>query len=250
MPVLIIKKEDQVKGSFNGGKIKENRPVMMNDGKSSRPYSNIFYWAHAWSDEGSILGEHPHEGFEIMSFVLNGEIEHYDTRNKEWRLLGKGDMQIIRAGNGISHSENFRPGSEIFQIWVDPDLSKTLANPASYNDYKSGSFPVITNDEMVIKNYKGENSPLSMDTLIESIKEITFRKENITMELKEKDVYSVYLLEGKIELNDDGMSKDDYARIETEKSLKIKVLQENSKIFLIESPARPYYKTYYELFKQ
>ncbi len=250
MPVLVIKKEDQVKGSFNGGKIKENRPVMMNDGKSSRPYSNIFYWAHAWSDEGSILGEHPHEGFEIMSFVLNGEIEHYDTRNKEWRLLSKGDMQIIRAGNGISHSENFKPGSEIFQIWVDPDLSKTLAKPASYDDYKSDSFPVTTTDEMVIKDYKGENAPLNMDTSIVSIREIIFKTESITMELNERNVYSIYLLEGKIELNDDEMSKDDYARIETEKSLKIKVLQENSKIFLIESPARPYYKTYYELFTQ
>jgi redox-sensitive bicupin YhaK (pirin superfamily) len=248
MPVKIIKKEDQVKGSFNGGEIKENRPVVISDGKSFKPYSNIFYWAHAWSDKGSLLGEHPHEGFEILSFVLNGEIEHYDTKNKDWRPLKKGDVQIIRAGNGISHAENFKGGSEIFQIWVDPDLSKSLEDPATYNDYKSQSFPVTSNEEMTVKVYKGDNSPIEMKASVISIKEIIFKKDEVSMGLDERNVYSVYLLEGKIEINNNEMDKDDFIRIETETEIKIKVLQENSKIFLIESPARPYYKTYYEMF--
>jgi len=248
MPFTVLKKFDQVTGSFNGGAIKENRPVVISDGKSFKPYSNIFYWAHAWSDEGSLLSEHPHEGFEIMSFILKGEIEHYDTHNKIWMPLKKGDVQIIRAGDGISHAENFKAGSEIFQIWIDPDLSRTLANPATYNDYKSESFPVTTKDEMIIKDYKSENSPLEMEASVISIKEITFKKEEISIGLKEENIYSVYLLEGKIEVDNTEINRDDYIKIETEANLKIKVLQENSRIFQIESPSRPYYRTYYELF--
>lgn len=248
MPFDILKKDDQVVGSFNGGEIKENRPVVISDGKSFKPYSNIFYWAHAWSDQGSLLSEHPHEGFEIMSFILNGEIEHYDSKNKEWKPLNKGDVQIIRAGNGISHAENFKSGSEIFQIWIDPDLSRTLANPASYNDYKSQCFPVTTRDSMVIKDYKGDNSPLEMEASIYSIREIILKQGEIDIQLDERNVYSIYLLDGKIEINSCEMEKDDYIKIEAEINMKINVLQENSKIFLIESPARPYYKTYYELF--
>ena len=38
----------------------------------------------------------------------------------------EGDVQIIRAGNGISHAEEIDDNSEIFQIWFDPNLSKTL----------------------------------------------------------------------------------------------------------------------------
>lgn len=248
MPFELLKKDDQVIGSFNGGAIKENRPVVINDGKSFRPYSNIFYWAHAWSDQGSLLSEHPHDGFEIMSFILNGEIEHYDTKNKEWKPLSKGDVQIIRAGSGISHAENFKPGSEIFQIWFDPDLSKTLLCPATYNDYKAQCFPVITRDRMVIKDYKGENSPLEMETAVVSIREIILKNGEIDIELNERNVYSIYILDGNIEINNSQMEKDDYIKIDIETSIIINVLQENSRIFLIESPARPYYKTYYELF--
>lgn len=248
MPFELLKKDDQVIGSFNGGAIRENRPVVINNGKSFKPYSNIFYWAHAWSEQGSLLSEHPHEGFEIMSFILNGEIEHFDTKNKEWKILCKGDVQIIRAGNGISHAENFKSGSEIFQIWIDPDLSKTLRCPATYNDYKSQCFPVIIRDRMIIKDYKGDNSPLEMEASIFSIREVTLKQGEIDMVLNERNVYSVYLLEGKIEINKMEMEKDDYIKIETESNMSINVLQENSKIFLIESPLRPYYKTYYELF--
>jgi redox-sensitive bicupin YhaK (pirin superfamily) len=183
-----------------------------------------------------------------MSFILNGEIEHYDTKNKEWKPLSKGDVQIIRAGSGISHAENFKPGSEIFQIWFDPDLSKSLLCPATYDDYKAQCFPVSTRDKMIIKDYKGVNSPLDMEASILSISEIILKQGEIEMQLNERNVYSIYLLDGKIELNKIEMEKDDYIKINTETIMMINVIQENSRIFFIESPARPYYKTYYEMF--
>ena len=80
-----------------------------------KPYSNLFYWAHAWSDKGSLIGEHPHKAFEILSFVLEGDIEHYDSKLRGWKPLQKGDVQIIRAGSGISHAEKInarKPGIE------------------------------------------------------------------------------------------------------------------------------------------
>ena len=98
---------------------------------------SIFYWAHAWTTgKRSTIGLHPHQGFEICTFVLRGSINHFDTKlNKR---LDEGDVQIIRSG--ISHSEEILENSEIFQIWFDPDLSKSLKKPASYNDYKIDEF--------------------------------------------------------------------------------------------------------------
>ena len=79
----------------------------------------MFYWAHAWTPGNkSTIGLHPHQGFEICNFVLNGNINHFDTKQNKWIPLSEGDVQIIRAGNGISHAEGGNH-SEIFQIWFD-----------------------------------------------------------------------------------------------------------------------------------
>ena len=58
---------------------------------------------------------HPHQGFEICSFILKGNINHFDTKQNKWIPLSKGDVQIIRSGNGISHVEEIDKNSEIFQ---------------------------------------------------------------------------------------------------------------------------------------
>ena len=132
----------QASGNFNFGEILEKKPIgFPQDGGLLKPFSNLFYWAHAWTPgKRSTIGLHPHQGFEICTFVLKGSINHYDTQLNKWIRLDEGDVQIIRSGNGISHSEEILEKSEIFQIWFDPDLSKSLKKPASYNDYKHDKF--------------------------------------------------------------------------------------------------------------
>ena len=143
MSIRIIKKNQQASGQFNGGEILENKPIgFPREGGHLKPYSNLFYWAHAWSDNGSTIGLHPHQGFEIMSFVMKGSIEHFDTKLNKWKSLEEGAAQIIRAGNGISHSEKINAGGHMFQIWFDPDLNKTLKQEASYDDYSIDQFPL------------------------------------------------------------------------------------------------------------
>ena len=124
----LIKKEKHSKGSFNEGEILENKPIgFQQDGGEVKPYSNLFYWAHAWTPgKKSTIGLHPHRGFEICSFVLKGKIRHFDNKQNKWIPLNEGDVQIIRAGSGISHAEEIEAKSEIFQIWFNPDLSKSL----------------------------------------------------------------------------------------------------------------------------
>ena len=153
MLIQIIRKNQQARGQFNGGEILENKPIgFPREGGFLKPYSNLFYWAHAWSDKGSTIGLHPHQGFEIMSFVLKGSIEHYDTANKIWKTLDKGAAQIIRAGSGISHSEKINEGSHMFQIWFDPNLDETIKHAASYDDYPDEVFPVTEKEGVKSKS--------------------------------------------------------------------------------------------------
>ena len=118
MSIQVFKKDLQANGNFNNGEILEKKPIgFPQDGGQSRPYSNLFYWAHAWAPtNGSVIGLHPHRGFEICSFVLKGEIEHYDTLLDKWITLKKGDVQVIRAGKGISHSEKLKKVLKFFKF--------------------------------------------------------------------------------------------------------------------------------------
>ncbi len=246
MSVKIYKFEEQAPGEFNSGAILENRPVVLTeDPENLKPYSNLFYWAHAWSEKGSTIGEHPHRAFEILSFVLKGSIEHYDSKNREWVPLKAGDVQIIRAGSGISHAEKINPGSEMFQIWFDPNLSKTISVPPSYNDYTAESFPVKSVNGLRIKTYFGDGAPLDMVSEGVRIEEISFENGPHSVEIDADKICSVYLIEGHINITGRRMDVNDFAVIESEALLSFEA-EKPGKLFMIQSPVKLPYKTYAE----
>ena len=50
MAIEFIEKNKQASGNFNNGEILENKPIgFPQDGGLLKPYSNLFYWAHAWT---------------------------------------------------------------------------------------------------------------------------------------------------------------------------------------------------------
>ena len=247
MAITIYPKKDQASGEFAAGAIKENKPIgFPHEGGSLRPFSSLFYWAHAWSDEGGLIGEHPHQGFEIMSFVLKGEIEHYDSQLQGWKKLRAGDVQIIRSGKGISHAERFLPGTHIFQIWVDPDLRKTLYKPATYNDYSSVSFPESRTSGYSTKTLKGAGSPLKMDANVESIKELRFYKGIHSIDINDKNILGLYVNEGSLILNGKELRQDDFVLIKSEKQISIST-ESVATVFIIEVPAVTGYETYADI---
>lgn len=245
MHLDIIPKAQQGYGEFNQGAILENKPIgFPGDGGRGRAYSNLFYWAHAWTPgAGSTIGLHPHKGFEIMSFVLRGEIEHYDTKLREWRTLRAGDAQIIRAGNGVSHSEKIKEQSSIFQIWMDPNLAITLGNPASYDDYAATAFPVTERDGMVVKTYKGHGSPMQMVTPDVTIEEYRIPAGPQRIELDPHLVMSAYLLSGRIQIDAKELHADDFFTASLTDHIEL-TAHEDSKLFVILSPKEPGYPTY------
>lgn len=248
MKIEIYQIKDQAKGNFNNGEILENKPIgFPGENGKLRPYSNIFYWAHAWTtNEKSTIGLHPHKGFEICSFVLKGKINHYDSNQKKWISLSEGDVQIIRSGSGISHSEELLENSEIFQIWFDPDVSKSIHKYPSYNDYKKNDFDIIDLKSKKIKLIKTENSILKMDSEGIIIKEYYFKdkEKHQKIEILENKIHSFFLLNGEIELDKKLIVKGDFFKVSDLKELDIKILS-NSKVFEIVSPKILSYKTYY-----
>jgi len=245
--VRIISKEQQGYGEFNGGQIVENKPIgFPQDHSSVRPYSNLFYWAHARAVTDSTIGLHPHQGFEICSFVLKGEIRHYDTKLQEWRPLSAGDVQIIRAGNGISHSEWLGKDGEIFQIWFDPNLEVTLSKPASYDDYKAADFPEKQAGNSRIKTLVGVGSPFQMDTPGVEILKIEMESGEFRLTAEPGKIYSAYVLHGSASFNGEAAKISDFVQITDQEEIALQT-EEGASVFIIASPIHPGYRTYGQL---
>lgn len=76
-----------------------------------------------WVAPGQGFGTHPHRDMEIVTYVLEGELEHKDSMGNG-EVLRPGEFQRMTAGTGITHSE-FNPSSEhpvhLYQIWLFPE---------------------------------------------------------------------------------------------------------------------------------
>jgi hypothetical protein len=91
--------------------------------------------------------DHPHRGFETVTYLLDGKMEHGDSRGNRGRL-GPGDVQWMTAGSGVVHSE--MPEAEFasrggrmhgFQLWVNlPRKDKMMA--PRYQEVPADRIPV------------------------------------------------------------------------------------------------------------
>lgn len=73
-------------------------------------------------DPGMGFGTHPHDNMEIVSIPLEGDLEHRDSMGNV-TVIKKGEIQVMSAGTGITHSEYNKNGDrpvKFLQIWVFP----------------------------------------------------------------------------------------------------------------------------------
>lgn len=94
------------------------------------------------------VGEHPHKGFETVTIVYDGEVEHRDSSGGGG-VIGPGDVQWMTAGNGIQHEE-FHSASyarqggafRMVQLWVNLP-AKDKAAPPAYQTLHAADIPVV-----------------------------------------------------------------------------------------------------------
>lgn len=100
--------------------------------------------------------DHPHRGFETVTYVIEGAFEHKDSQGNKGKLYS-GDVQWMTAGSGVIHSE--MPESEFaknggklhgFQLWVNlPKIDKMMK--PRYRDISSKNIPVNFSEDGKVK---------------------------------------------------------------------------------------------------
>jgi redox-sensitive bicupin YhaK (pirin superfamily) len=99
--------------------------------------------------------DHPHRGFETVTYLLSGDMEHKDSRGHAGRLR-PGDVQWMTAGSGVIHSET--PAREFartgglmhgFQLWVNLPKRDKMMNPR-YQEIPNSRIPKATSADGLV----------------------------------------------------------------------------------------------------
>lgn len=102
--------------------------------------------------------EHPHRGFETVSYVLAGSFEHRDSVGNHG-LIGAGAVQWMTAGRGIVHEEMPRPQANGalwgFQLWVNLPAAEKLTRPR-YQELAAATIPTLMVDDAEVRLIAGE----------------------------------------------------------------------------------------------
>jgi hypothetical protein len=158
---------------------------------------------------GEAIGapDHPHRGFETVSYIIEGDLEHEDSAGHKGRLRS-GDVQWMTAGAGIVHSE--MPSREMrekggrvhgFQIWVNLPAKLKLTRPR-YQDVPSERIPTATTEHARVKVIAGE--ALGTKAVIETHTPIVFQDwtlepgSDVTIEIAPAQQVLAYVFGGAI----------------------------------------------------
>jgi redox-sensitive bicupin YhaK (pirin superfamily) len=82
------------------------------------------------------MGAHPHRGIATLTYILQGEVEHFDSAGNKGKIYS-GGAQWMKAGNGIIHNENLNFDSQTdskfiegFQFWINLPAKNKAEKPA------------------------------------------------------------------------------------------------------------------------
>lgn len=113
---------------------------------------------------GTGFPNHPHRGFEAITYLFRGSMQHKDNLGNEG-VVYPGGAQRFTAGSGIVHSEmpGNDPVTEGIQLWVNlPKSLKTL--PAEYQEVQAETIPETRLGGVRVRHIVGDEGPVGLRT--------------------------------------------------------------------------------------
>ena len=206
--VLNIK---QCMQTFEGDGIPVTRAFPVSDLRDNDPFLLFDHFGPINYQPGGATGvpAHPHCGFEAITYLLGGEIEHRDSWGGN-ATIKTGDIQWMTTGSGLIHSElvteKFKKSGGIMQglqIWVNLPSKYKNVKPW-YQHIKKDDIPIIKESNNVsIKVLVGEIKDVksSVQTYSPvSILDVNFFESNqISLDISKNQIAMVYVINGELQ---------------------------------------------------
>jgi quercetin 2,3-dioxygenase len=187
-----------------------------NEGDAFDPFLLLDYagpYEFEPSEASRGVGEHPHRGFETVTIVYQGELEHRDSSGSRG-VIGSGDVQWMTAASGVVHEEFHskrfsREGGtlEMVQLWVNLPAKDKLS-PPRYQSLLNAQIPQVKLPEgagsvrVIAGDYQGTHGPAKTFTPI-NIWDLQLVSTHATeLRLSEGHTALLVVQSGELQVND------------------------------------------------
>lgn len=164
------------------------------------------------------IGPHPHRGFTPVTFVIDGEVHHRDSRGNN-QIAKKGEVQWMHAGAGIVHSERpsqklvEKEGSqEIIQLWINSPANNKMLQPKYQYTPETEMTTFLSNDQkienkLVAGNYQGLKGKIEGESELLVIWSKAKSDAHQTFKISKEFNTMIYVIEGGLEVPNQGEFK-------------------------------------------
>jgi redox-sensitive bicupin YhaK (pirin superfamily) len=187
---------------------------------------------------------HPHRGFEAITYMFSGSIEHKDNLGNQ-STVTSGGAQRFTAGRGIEHSE--MPDSQVnshgIQLWIN--LAKDLKSiEPGYQQVDKENIPLKEIEGGRISIIVGDESPVKLQTPVRYLN-VNLSKNAVLTEAVPDDFRGfVYLLNGDLKINNENVKQREAFFFEGIEELNIEALSESQFMLCMGKPHREPIKQY------
>lgn len=167
---------------------------------------------------GSGFGMHGHRDMEIISYVVQGSLEHKDSKGNV-AIIRPGEVQRMSAGGGVMHSEYNHSASEeahFFQIWITPDRAGT---EFSYGQ-KSFEAELNSQDLVLVVSKTGRNGSISINQDVDLYASRLRKGKQVDFNIRSGRHIWLQVVKGKVQVNEtelavgDAISSSDVANLQ------------------------------------
>ncbi|KXI30638.1 pirin family protein [Paraglaciecola hydrolytica] len=165
--------------------------------------------------------EHPHRGFQTVTYMVAGKMEHRDSVGNTG-LIETGGIQWMNAGKGIIHSEMPKQTEGLmrgFQLWVNLPSHEKMSEP-NYQDIKAEQVPVVTDIsglevKVLVGEFNGVTGPVTAQAVKPVFLDCYFSQtESLSLPCDSAHVFFVYCYEGELTFGSQSLNKGELAVLE------------------------------------
>ena len=156
---------------------------------------------HFTLKEGTGFPNHPHRGFEAITYIFEGGMNHKDNLGND-KFVSQGGAQVFCAGSGLIHSEmpaNKGTTSGI-QLWINLAKKEKGISP-TYQFFEKEDLPSYSENSVEVTDIVGLNSPVFLNTEI-NYQHLKFNKDAQKSIMIQKDSNAIiYIVSGEFQIN-------------------------------------------------